>query len=172
LRQSAGIRNRKGEPDGNVAYRVILATGLNKIQHDALVEVPTASDKSERFGDAPSLAMLEPALLRCLLPSRYCDSDRLFAFAREMFGHFYDAGDRVQAISDWVHTNIEYRFGSGRPDISAAQIIDRGYGVCRDFAHCTIAPCRALKSARAIRHWSLAGHRSGGSRIADGFSRL
>ena len=32
----------------------------------------------------------------------------------------------------------------GRPDISAAQIIERGYGVCRDFAHCTIALCRAI----------------------------
>jgi len=132
------------DSDGNVAYRVILATGLNEIQHDALVEVPTSSDKSEPFGDAPSVATLEPAFLRYLLPSRYCDSDRLFVFAREKFGHFYDAGERVQAISDWVHTNIEYRFGSGRPDISAAQIIDRGYGVCRDFAHCTIALCRAL----------------------------
>ncbi len=46
--------------------------------------------------------------------------------------------------TDWVHNNIEYRFASGRPDISAAQIIERGYGVCRDFAHCTIALCRAI----------------------------
>jgi transglutaminase-like putative cysteine protease len=132
------------DADGNVAYRVILATGLNEIKHDALVEVSTASDKSEQFGDAPPVATLDPALLRYLLPSRYCDSDRLFAFAREKFGHIYDAGERVQAISDWVHNNIEYRFGSGRPDISAAQIIERGYGVCRDFAHCTIALCRAI----------------------------
>ena len=132
------------DADGNVAYRVILAPGLNEIKHDALVEVSPASDKSEQFGDAPSVATLEPALLRYLLPSRYCDSDRLFAFAREKFGHIYDAGERVQAISDWVHNNIEYRFASGRPDISAAQIIERGYGVCRDFAHCTIALCRAI----------------------------
>ena len=132
------------DADGNVAYRVILAPGLNEIQHDALVEVTTASDKSDQFGNAPSVATLEPEFLRYLLPSRYCDSDRLFAFAGEKFGHIYDAGARVQAISDWVHNNIEYRFGSGRPDISAAQVIERGYGVCRDFAHCTIALCRAL----------------------------
>ena len=132
------------DADGNVAYRVILAPGLNEIQHDALVEVSTASDKSDQFGNAPSVATLEPEFLRYLLPSRYCDSDRLFAFAGEKFGHIYDAGARVQAISDWVHNNIEYRFGSGRPDISAAQVIERGYGVCRDFAHCTIALCRAL----------------------------
>jgi transglutaminase-like putative cysteine protease len=132
------------DADGNVAYRVLLETGLNEIRHDALVEVTTASDKGDQFGDAPAVATLEPAFLRYLLPSRYCDSDRLFDFARQKFGHIYDASARVQAISDWVHNNIEYRFGSGRPDISAAQVIDRGYGVCRDFAHCTIALCRAL----------------------------
>jgi len=132
------------DADGNVAYRVILETGLNEIRHDALVEVSTASDKCAHFGDFASVATLEPAFLRYLLPSRYCDSDRLFSFAREKFGHIFDAGERVQAISDWVHNNIEYRFGSGRPDISAAQIIERGYGVCRDFAHCTIALCRAF----------------------------
>ena len=132
------------DADGNVAYRVVLGTGLNRIRHDALVEVSAAYDKSEQFGDVPSAASLEPAFLRYLLPSRYCDSDRLFAFAREKFGNILDAGERVQTISDWVHNNIEYRFGSGRPDISAAQVIERGYGVCRDFAHCTIALCRAL----------------------------
>jgi transglutaminase-like putative cysteine protease len=132
------------DADGNLAYRVILEAGLNEIEHDALVEVSTASDKSEQFGNAPSIATLETAFLRYLLPSRYCDSDKLFAFAREKFGHIYDGGEQVQAISDWVHNNIEYRFGSGSPEISAAQVIERGYGVCRDFAHCTIALCRAL----------------------------
>jgi len=132
------------DADGNVAYRVILEIGLNKIRHDALVGVSTASDKSEQFGDAPSVATLAPEVLRYLLPSRYCDSDKLFGFAREKFGHIFDAGERVQRISDWVHNNIEYRFGSGRPDIAAAEVIARGYGVCRDFAHCTIALCRAL----------------------------
>jgi transglutaminase-like putative cysteine protease len=132
------------DSDGNIAYRVILKTGLNRIRHDALVEVSAASDRCEQLGDAPSVATLEPAFLRYLLPSRYCDSDRLFEFAKEKFGHIYDAGERVQSISDWIHNNIEYRFGSGRPDISAAQVIELGHGVCRDFAHCMIALCRAL----------------------------
>jgi transglutaminase-like putative cysteine protease len=132
------------DAESNVAHRVILETGLNRILHDALVEVSPSFDRSDQIGEAPSIATLQPELLRYILPSRYCDSDRLFAFAQDKFGHIYDAGQRVQAISDWVHNNIEYRFGSGRPDISAAQVIERGYGVCRDFAHCTIALCRAL----------------------------
>jgi hypothetical protein len=41
----------------------------------------------------------------------------------------------VQAICAWVHNNIEYRYGSGRPDLSASEAIEQRYGVCRDFAH-------------------------------------
>jgi transglutaminase-like putative cysteine protease len=153
------------DTEGNVAHRVILETGLNRILHDALVEVSPAFDRSDQIGEAPSIATLQPELLRYILPSRYCDSDRLFAFAQDKFGHIYDAGQRVQAISDWVHNNIEYRFGSGRPDISAAQVIERGYGVCRDFAHCTIALCRALNiPARYITgHLPDIGHVDPGS---------
>jgi transglutaminase-like putative cysteine protease len=132
------------DAEGNTSHRVIMQPGVNKIRHDALVEVSASSDKSEHLGEAASVGTLKPSLLRYILPSRYCDSDRLFSLAKEKFGHIYDAGELVQSISDWVHNNIEYRFGSGRPDISAAQIIERGYGVCRDFAHCTVALCRAL----------------------------
>jgi transglutaminase-like putative cysteine protease len=57
----------------------------------------------------------------------------------------------VQAICDWVHNNIEYRFGSGRPDLSASEVIFRRHGVCRDFAHAVIALCRAFNlSARYV----------------------
>ena len=78
------------------------------------------------------MATLDPGLLRYLLPSRYCDWDKLFVFAAQKFGNIFEAGDRVRAISDWIHNNIEYRFGSGRPDIAAAEVIQQGYGVCRD----------------------------------------
>jgi transglutaminase-like putative cysteine protease len=129
---------------GNICHRITLNTGLNEISHDALVEVSADSDRDDQIGEMPSIDTLDPEILRYLLPSRYCDSDKLYHFAQSNFGCIIDAAERVQAISDWVHNNIEYRFGSGRPDISAAQIIDRRYGVCRDFAHCTIALCRAL----------------------------
>ena len=51
---------------------------------------------------------------------------------------------RVQAISRWLHENIEYRYLSGRSDLSAWDVLQRGYGVCRDFAHLAIALNRAF----------------------------
>jgi transglutaminase-like putative cysteine protease len=83
-------------------------------------------------------------LLRYTLPSRYCDSDKLMDFAWNQFGQVTHGLPRVQAICDWVHNNIESRFGSGRPDLSASEVIARRYGVCRDFAHTAISLCRAF----------------------------
>jgi transglutaminase-like putative cysteine protease len=133
---------------GNIVYRLMLQPGINEIRHDALVSVPSVPDNQEFVDLAPhrpvSLVELPPELLRYTLPSRYCDSDKLLQFAWDKFGALEPGLPQVDAISNWLHANIEYRFGSGRPDISAFEVIQRGYGVCRDFAHTTIALCRAL----------------------------
>jgi transglutaminase-like putative cysteine protease len=84
------------------------------------------------------------SLLRYTQPSRYCDSDRLTKFAVDKFGRCAPGVPTVQAVCDWLHRNIEYRFGSGSSDLSASQVIERGYGVCRDFAHAAAALCRVF----------------------------
>src|SRR2546425_427506 len=122
----------------------MLMPGRNEILHDALVAVSPLPD-NHGLWDAPvPVDQLPPTLLRYTLPSRYCDSDKLLDFAWQHFGHINNGLDRVQAICDWVHNNIEYRFLSGRPDLSASEVIGRRYGVCRDFAHVAIALCRAF----------------------------
>jgi len=45
---------------------------------------------------------------------------------------------RVQAISQWLHDNIEYRYMSGRADLSAWDVLQRGRRV-PDFAHLAVA---------------------------------
>ncbi len=129
---------------GNLLHRAMFAAGSNRIRHDALIEVPCATDKEQPIEEPRPVNALSPEVLHYMLPSRYCDSDKLADFAWREFGHFQHGYQRAQAICDWVHHNIEYRFGSGRPDISAWEIIERRFGVCRDFAHCTIALCRTF----------------------------
>src|SRR5712671_6251013 len=129
---------------GNITYRSMLMPGHNEICHDALVAVSSLPDSREIQGPIQSVGQLNPDVLRYTLPSRYCDSDKLLNFAWTEFGQVTHGLPRVQAICDWVHNNIEYRFLSGRPDLSASEVIQRRYGVCRDFAHATIALCRAF----------------------------
>jgi transglutaminase-like putative cysteine protease len=118
--------------------------GRNEIRHDALVAVSALPDSREIRGQIMPVGQLPFELLRYTLPSRYCDSDKLMNFAWNQFGHTTHGLPRVQAICDWVHHNIEYRHMSGRPDLSASEVIGRRYGVCRDFAHAVIALCRAF----------------------------
>ena len=87
---------------------------------------------------------LPPETLRYTLPSRYCDSDKLLNFAWNQFGQIENGFPRVQAICDWVHNNIEYRFGAGSSVISASEVLAQRFGVCRDFAHVAVALCRAF----------------------------
>lgn len=125
---------------GNRVWRVTLAPGTNSFRHDAIIATTSQPDNH----DLPRLpplapAALPPSLLRYTLPSRYCDSDKLANFAWEKFGHVEHGLPRVDAISRWLHDNIEYRYLSGRADLSAWDVLQRGYGVCRDFAHLAVA---------------------------------
>jgi transglutaminase-like putative cysteine protease len=129
---------------GNITYRTMLTPGRNEIMHDAIISVSSLPDNAGLQDLPRPIDQVPPDLLRYTLPSRYCDSDKLLNFAWQNFGHIPHGLPRIRAICDWVHQNVEYRFGSGRPDLSASDIIDRRYGVCRDFAHVGIALCRAF----------------------------
>ena len=140
-----GMRSHEFQDShGNITYRSILMPGRNEVRHDALVAVSSVPDSRDVLGSMVPVGQLPSDLLRYTLPSRYCDSDKLLDFAWNLFGQIPHGLPRVQAICDWVHNNIQYRFGSGRPDLSATEVIGRRYGVCRDFAHAAIALCRAF----------------------------
>jgi transglutaminase-like putative cysteine protease len=145
---------------GNITYRYTLQPGQNIIHHDALVAVSSQYDNHDHQPFSALIHQLPPWILRYTLPSRYCDSDKLLNFAWQMFGHINPGVDRVYAICNWVHSNIQYRFGGGRSDISASEVINQRYGVCRDFAHVAIALCRAfnLPARYVVGHLPDIGH--------------
>jgi transglutaminase-like putative cysteine protease len=132
------------DPHNNIVYRSMLMPGRNEIRHDALVAVSSLPDSRAVTGPILPVGQIPFEWLRYTLPSRYCDSDKLMNFAWNQFGQVPQGLPRVQAICDWVHNNIEYRMLSGRPDLSASEVIGRRYGVCRDFAHAAIALCRTF----------------------------
>ncbi len=100
----------------------------------------------EDSSDAPELPISElpDEVLRYLLPTRYCESDLLGAVARQTFCALPPGHQRVQRDLRWVHQNIEYRIGSTDATTTARDVFLQRAGVCRDFAHLSIALCRAL----------------------------
>jgi len=83
-------------------------------------------------------------VLPFLYPSRYCESDKLNAFAMQHFGALPQGHARVQAICDWVQRNVRFESGSSSGTTGACDTLAQGSGVCRDCAHLMIALCRAI----------------------------
>lgn len=106
---------------------------------DCVHEVVPAAALSE-----VNVAQLNRSAIPFLFPSRYCQSDMLGRLAWDLFGKIEKPYDKVMAIVDWIHSNVEYLRGSTDSATSAYDTVTQRTGVCRDFAHLGIALCRAL----------------------------
>jgi transglutaminase-like putative cysteine protease len=90
------------------------------------------------------VTQLDTSVFPYLLPSRYCQSDKLYRLANNKFGRIKNAYSKVIALTNWIHRNVEYLSGSTNSQTSAYDTVTEQAGVCRDFAHLGIALCRAL----------------------------
>lgn len=129
---------------GNLCRRLTLAVGPFDLVYRAV-----ATDDGEPDVTDPNAAELAPGdlpddVLVYLLPSRYCQSDQLAPFAFQQFGAVPPGWGRVQAISEWVHGHIAFDYGIASPTFTAADVLESGHGVCRDFTHLGVTLCRAL----------------------------
>lgn len=79
-----------------------------------------------------------------LLPSRFCDSDKLLDLAWSLFGATSPGWARVRKICDFVHARIQFGYEHARPTRNASEAYQECRGVCRDYAHLAVAFCRAL----------------------------
>ncbi len=91
-----------------------------------------------------NIAKLPSDVFMYLNPSRYCQSDKLYRLANNMFGYKKDDFEKVQSLTHWIYLNVEYLSGSTNSETSAYDTVTEQAGVCRDFAHLGIALCRAL----------------------------
>jgi transglutaminase-like putative cysteine protease len=85
---------------------------------------------------------LPPEVIPYLWPSRFCESDRFVSFVTREFGHL-EGGALVDAMADWIRTNIAYQIGASNEKTSAVDTFVARAGVCRDYAHVMAAMTRA-----------------------------
>ena len=141
---------------GNLCQRLIAEPGHFSIY--TMAEVNTADSWDEEPG-APFVEVqnLPEVTLVYLLPSRFCESDRFGEMAMEITQDCMPGFDQVQAIENWLRQTIRFMPGASTLPISAVEVNQRQYGVCRDLAHLGIALCRAL----AIPARMVVGYRHG-----------
>jgi transglutaminase-like putative cysteine protease len=129
---------------GNWCNRVLAPAGIFRIGADTVINDPGVHDDVAPWAEQHPVEDLPDETLVYLLPSRYCESDRLTAMAWQLFGGTAPGWERVQAISRWVHQHITFGYQWARPSKTAWEAYQEGQGVCRDFAHLGVALCRAM----------------------------
>lgn len=129
---------------GNVCRRATLPTGPCALRYDAVVETLPEPDPVAPVAIEHFPADLPDEVLLYTLPSRYCLSDVLCGRTQELFGGLSPGWSRVQAICDWVHEQIHFSYGTSTVATTAADVLEKREGVCRDFTHLAMTFCRAL----------------------------
>ncbi|MFI8379556.1 transglutaminase family protein [Leeuwenhoekiella sp. NPDC079379] len=128
---------------GNLCQRLVAQEGLFSIATTS--DVVTSEYSDQDFG-APFVEIqnLPDSILSYLLPSRYCESDCFNDLAVTITQGQLPGYNQVATITDWLRINISYIPGSNNEPLSAIQVNNKRFGVCRDLAHLGIALCRSL----------------------------
>ena len=128
---------------GNLCQRLIAPSGDFTIYTSA--RIMTADNVDQAFGGHfVDIQNLPDAVLKYLLPSRYCESDHFGDMASEITTNQQPGYDQVAEIERWLNTSIGFRPASSFSSLSAAEVNQQKAGVCRDLAHLGIALCRSL----------------------------
>lgn len=128
---------------GNRCQRFLAPEGKLTITTNAVVETD-ASANTNPAAHFTLIQHLPDNALIYLLPSRYCESDKLNTKAFEIVHNAMTGYEMVETIRRWVYENIRYEYNHSTSSTSALDTLSARHGVCRDLSHVAIALCRSL----------------------------
>jgi transglutaminase-like putative cysteine protease len=129
---------------GNICTRFVAPAGTMTLFSDAVVRDTGNTDDVAPGAQQVPVPQLPDDTLVYLLGSRYCETDKLMEQAWSLFGNTPLGWGRVQAICDYVHQRITFGYQYANATKGAAQALEEGRGVCRDYAHSAVALCRCM----------------------------
>ncbi len=118
--------------------------GRINLELDGVYECDGLPDIVDVNADITPVHDLPLDVLPYLQGSRYCETDLLSDLAWGQFGSIQGGWAKVQAVCDFVHNSLYFDYQNARPTRTAAQALEEGTGVCRDFTHLAVTLCRCL----------------------------
>lgn len=128
---------------GNLCQRLVVPAGNFRMESKVKAECAADIDVHPWVPYTPVDEMPDN-ILQFLLPSRYCESDKLGELAGAITRNALPGYPQVEAIRQWVNQHFSYQYGTTNSSTSAVDVINTKTGVCRDYAHAGIALCRNL----------------------------
>lgn len=143
INQNLNVMKNADPQTGNRTLRLHANPGQLSIRAHSLVEINHLLIEGNSIAETP-VNHLPQAVLKYLMPSRYCQSDRFYDIATQEFGSLQPGYSRVQAICQWAQNHLTFTSGASDNSTSAVDVLLTRKGVCRDYAHLMISLCRAL----------------------------
>jgi transglutaminase-like putative cysteine protease len=128
----------------NICGRLVAPAGGVVLHGNALVRDSGLPDTVDPAAEQVPIERLPDELLLYLMPSRYCETDKLTDIAWSLFGNTRPGWDRVAAISAFVHDHVTFGYAHAHHMKSAHDVYEQKSGVCRDFAHLAVTFCRCM----------------------------
>lgn len=129
---------------GNWCTRLVAPAGRFVLGTDGVFRDDGQADVQSLEAAQHAVEDLPHDTLSCLLPSRYCDTERLAELAWSLFAATSPGWARVQAIADFVHGHVAFDHNHASATRTASETYADRRGVCRDFTHLAITFCRCL----------------------------
>jgi transglutaminase-like putative cysteine protease len=129
---------------GNWCSRIVAPAGRTRLFAGGVVNDSGEPDAVAADARQHTIDDLPDDTLIFLMPSRYCETDRLLDIAWSLFKSSPLGWARVQAILDYVHNHMAFGYEHARNSRTAWEGYCDRTGVCRDFAHLAVTFCRCM----------------------------
>ena len=129
---------------GNRCARILAPAGNLRLTLETLIEDSGELDLQSPNALQHKIENLPNDTLAFLMPSRYCEVDKLSDAAWKLFAETPPGWPRVKTICEWVHNHITFGYHFADPSKSAFDVYTSGEGVCRDFSHLALTFCRCM----------------------------
>jgi transglutaminase-like putative cysteine protease len=129
---------------GNICGRLVAPAGGVTLKGRALVRDTGLPDEVMPAAQQLPIEQLPNELMLYLMPSRYCETDKLTDIAWSLFAKTEPGWKRVAAITEFVHEHVTFGYEHAHYMKSAHDVYEQKTGVCRDFAHLALAFCRCM----------------------------
>ena len=127
---------------GNQCMRALMSKGASSLR--VFFEGQQIAVASTSLGHFVPIQALPVDVLPFLQPSRYCEADQFLKITREVMSGTSPGYEQVARICSFVQNKFSYEPGSSRTPRSALDAMQDDAGVCRDFAHVSIAMLRSI----------------------------
>lgn len=129
---------------GNRAARIVAPVGKLRLTYENVAVDSGEPEPSIEGKVLHPVEALPPEVLQLLLPSRYCEVDRMTEMAWDLFGKTPATWERATAVVAWAHGHVRFGYEFASPTKTAYDVCNEKQGVCRDYTHLAITMLRAL----------------------------